>query len=96
MRAGCTFGTMPFLGHFRPGSLPPAEVVVDDVRVAHRISALISVFGVFAGVLLLALAVREYRSGATVLWLVFGAAAFLGAVYALVVDVRQLRSGPGA
>ncbi|AWL86906.1 hypothetical protein [Streptomyces globisporus] len=62
----------------------------------HRISALISVFGVFASVLLLALAVREYRSGATVLWLVFGATAFLGAVYALVVDVRRLRTGPTA
>ncbi|CAH9413639.1 hypothetical protein SGL43_00638 [Streptomyces globisporus] len=84
------------MDHFRLGSLPPAEVVVDDVRVTHRISALISVFGVFASVLLLALAVREYRSGATVLWLVFGAAAFLGAVYALVVDVRRLRTGPAA
>ncbi|MFF3528644.1 hypothetical protein ACFYX5_18435 [Streptomyces rubiginosohelvolus] len=39
---------------------------------------------------------RERRSGATVLWLVFGAAAFLGAVYALVVDVRRLRTGPAA
>ncbi|KUJ65463.1 MULTISPECIES: hypothetical protein [Streptomyces] len=60
----------------------------------HHISALISAFGVFAAGLLLALAVREYRSGATVLWLVFGAAAFLGAVYALVVDVRRLRMRP--
>ncbi|MCQ1581881.1 MULTISPECIES: hypothetical protein [Streptomyces] len=62
----------------------------------HRISALISVFGVFAGVLLLVVAVLEYRSGASVLWLVCGAAAFLGAVYALVVDVRRLRTRQAA
>ncbi|WP_093812063.1 hypothetical protein [Streptomyces sp. Ncost-T6T-1] len=62
----------------------------------HRISALISVFGVFAGVLLLVVAVLEYRSGASVLWLVCGATAFLGAVYALVVDVRRLRTEPTA
>ncbi len=66
------------------------------MRVTHRISALISVFGVFAGVLLLVVAVLEYRSGASVLWLVCGATAFLGAVYALVVDVRRLRTEPTA
>ncbi|MFJ2027043.1 hypothetical protein ACIODW_24990 [Streptomyces sp. NPDC087897] len=59
----------------------------------HRISALISVLGVFAGMLLLVLGIREYRSGASVLWLVFGALASLGAVHALVVDVRRLRTG---
>ncbi|MFE6699009.1 hypothetical protein [Streptomyces sp. NPDC057718] len=60
----------------------------------HRISALISVFGVITSVMLLALAVREYRSGASVLWLVVGVAIFLGAAYALVRDARRLRSGP--
>ncbi|MEV7111551.1 hypothetical protein [Streptomyces anulatus] len=73
-----------------------AKVVVDDVRVNHRVSALISVFGVCVSVLLLVLAVREYRSGASVLWLVFGAVVFLSALYALVVDARRLRTGPTA
>ncbi|MFI8916850.1 hypothetical protein ACIGW4_35325 [Streptomyces sp. NPDC053513] len=76
------------------GSLPPAEVVVDDVRVTHRISVLISSFGLLAGMLLLLLAVREYRSGASPLWIGAGAVIFLGASYALVQDVRRLRSGP--
>ncbi|MFE5710691.1 hypothetical protein ACFQ7J_07710 [Streptomyces sp. NPDC056501] len=62
----------------------------------YRISALISTFGVLAGVTLLVLAVREYRSGASVLWLVAGAVIFLGASYTLVRDVRRLRTGPTA
>lgn len=62
--------------------------------VTHRISALISVLGVFPSVLLLVFAVREYRSGASVLWLMFGAVVFLSALYALVVDARRLRAGP--
>ncbi|MEI7029961.1 hypothetical protein [Streptomyces pratensis] len=59
-----------------------------------RISALISTFGVLVGVMLLVLAVREYRSGASVFWLVFGAMVFLSASYALVRDMRRLRTGP--
>ncbi|MEU6882875.1 hypothetical protein [Streptomyces sp. NPDC046712] len=62
----------------------------------HRISALISAFGVLASAMLLAFAVREYRSGASVLWLVAGAGIFLSASYTLVRDVRQLRTGPTA
>ncbi|WP_411120291.1 hypothetical protein [Streptomyces sp. 058-1L] len=49
------------------GLLPLAKVVFDDVRVTHRISALISVFGVIASVTLFVVAVGEYRSGASVL-----------------------------
>ncbi|MGW8363278.1 hypothetical protein ACWGK1_22215 [Streptomyces wedmorensis] len=78
------------------GSLPPAEVVVDDVRVTYRISALISAFGALASMMLLVLAVREYRSGASVLWLVAGAMIFLSASYTLVRDARRLRTGPTA
>ncbi|MFF2194290.1 hypothetical protein [Streptomyces sp. NPDC058157] len=62
----------------------------------NRISALISAFGVLASMLLLTLALREHRAGASVLWLVAGVVIFLGASYALVRDVRQLRSGPTA
>ncbi|MFB7212355.1 hypothetical protein [Streptomyces sp. NPDC056255] len=62
----------------------------------HRISALISAFGVLAGMVLLVLAVREYRSGASFLWLVAGAVIFLGTSYTLVRDVRRLRAGPAA
>ncbi|MFJ8057710.1 hypothetical protein [Streptomyces sp. NPDC096142] len=75
------------------GSLPSAEVVLDDVCVTHRISALISAFGVLAGVMLVVACVREYRTGASVLWLVAGAAIFLSALYTLVRDVRRLRTG---
>ncbi|MEV0962093.1 hypothetical protein AB0J25_05660 [Streptomyces sp. NPDC049910] len=63
---------------------------------AHRISVPISAFGVLASVMLLALAVREYRSGASVLLLGAGSVIFLSASYALVRDVRQLRTGPTA
>ncbi|MEU3269164.1 hypothetical protein [Streptomyces bacillaris] len=62
----------------------------------NRISALISTFGILASMVLLVLAVREYRSGASVLWLVAGAVIFLSASYALVRDVRRLRTGPTA
>ncbi|MFE9724641.1 hypothetical protein ACFYQ5_13905 [Streptomyces sp. NPDC005794] len=61
----------------------------------HRISALISAFGVVAGVVLLVLAVREYRSGASVLWFVAGVVIFLSAAYTLFLrDARRLRTGP--
>jgi hypothetical protein len=46
--------------------------------------------------MLLVLAVREYRSGASVLWLVAGAVIFLSASYTLVRDARRLRPGPTA
>jgi hypothetical protein len=84
----------PETGSF--GSLPLAEVVVDDVRVTHRISALISAFGVLVSVMLLVLAVREYRAGASVLWLVAGAGILFSALYTLVRDARRLRAGPTA
>ncbi|RSN34009.1 hypothetical protein DMH12_38445 [Streptomyces sp. WAC 04229] len=59
----------------------------------NRVSALISAFGVLASTVLLAGAVREYRSGASALWIVAGAVIFLSAFYALVRDVRRLRTG---
>ncbi|NMI63065.1 hypothetical protein FNV62_47005 [Streptomyces sp. RLB3-17] len=59
----------------------------------HRMSALISAFGVLAGMVLLVGAVREYRSGASVVWMAAGAVIFLSALYALVRDVRRLRTG---
>lgn len=62
----------------------------------HRISALISAFGFLVSVMLLALAVRDYRSGASVLWLAAGALIFLGASYTLLRDVRRLRTGPAS
>ncbi|WP_030691114.1 hypothetical protein [Streptomyces globisporus] len=62
----------------------------------HRIGALISAFGLLASVALLVLAVREYRSGASVLWLVAGVVIFLGASYTLVRDARRLRTGSTA
>ncbi|MEV4430019.1 hypothetical protein ACN9M0_00605 [Streptomyces sp. R-07] len=71
-----------------------AEVVVDDVGVTNRISALISAFGALVSVMLLVVAVREYRSGASVLWLVAGVGIFLSALYTLVRDVRRLRTRP--
>ncbi|MGA5214693.1 hypothetical protein ACPCAE_01245 [Streptomyces cinereoruber] len=63
---------------------------------AHRISLLISAFGVLGSVTLLVGAVREYRAGASVLWTVAGTMLFLGALYALVRDVRRRRTGPTA
>ncbi|TWV55534.1 hypothetical protein FRZ03_07460 [Streptomyces misionensis] len=62
----------------------------------NRIGVLISAFGVLASMLLLSLAVREYRSGESALWVGAGAVIFLGASYALVRDVRRLRSGSTA
>ncbi|MER6236056.1 hypothetical protein ABT185_08265 [Streptomyces clavifer] len=62
----------------------------------HRISALISAFGVLASVMLVVAGVREYRSGASVLWLVAGFVIFLSASCTLVRDVRRLRAGPTA
>jgi hypothetical protein len=50
---------------------------------------LISVFGVLVSVLLLIVGVREYQSGASVLWPGVGGLVFLSAVYALVRDVRR-------
>ncbi|MEU9317593.1 hypothetical protein [Streptomyces sp. NPDC048295] len=61
-----------------------------------RISALISAFGVLAGMSLLALAVRECRAGASALWIGAGAVILLCASYTLVRDVRRLRTGPTA
>ncbi|WP_371643078.1 hypothetical protein [Streptomyces mirabilis] len=56
-------------------------------------SALISAFGVLASMVLLVGAVREYHSGASVVWMAAGAVIFLSALYALVRDVRRLRTG---
>ncbi|GAA1542158.1 hypothetical protein GCM10009730_59010 [Streptomyces albidochromogenes] len=58
----------------------------------NRVSALISAFGVLASTVMLAGAVREYRSGASALWIAAGAVIFLSAFYALVRDVRRLRT----
>ncbi|GAB3967150.1 hypothetical protein [Streptomyces sparsus] len=58
----------------------------------HRISVLISAFGVLVGMALLVVAVSEYRSGASGLWVGAGAAVFLSALYVLVRDVRRLRT----
>ncbi|MEV7103812.1 hypothetical protein [Streptomyces atroolivaceus] len=54
----------------------------------HRISALISAFGVLGSTLLLVVAFRDYHSGASVLWLGAGALLFLGASYTFARDVR--------
>ncbi|MFF9205715.1 hypothetical protein ACF1AE_28635 [Streptomyces sp. NPDC014986] len=59
----------------------------------NRVSVLISAFGVLAGTVLLAGAVREFRSGASALWIAAGAVIFLGASYTLVRDVRRPRTG---
>ncbi|MFD9374098.1 hypothetical protein ACFWBH_00935 [Streptomyces sp. NPDC059999] len=67
---------------------------MDDVGVTHRLSTLISAFGVLASLMFLVAGLREYRSGASILWLVAGIVFFLGAVYTLVRDVRVLRTGP--
>ncbi|MFE6667534.1 hypothetical protein ACFVFH_28735 [Streptomyces sp. NPDC057697] len=60
------------------------------------IGAAISALGVLLGMLLLALAVREYRSGASALWMVAAAVLLLITVHTLVRDVRRLRTGPTA
>ncbi len=66
----------------------------DDVRVNNLVSALISAFGVLAGMLLLAVAVDDFRSGASVLWLGAGIAILLVCAYGLIRDVRRLRAEP--
>lgn len=58
------------------------------MRVIHRISTLVSAFGVLAALLILTFTVREYRAGSSVLWLGLGISLFLGAVYALIRDIR--------
>ncbi|MFF8387355.1 hypothetical protein ACF053_27445 [Streptomyces kanasensis] len=63
---------------------------------ALRITALISALGVVPGVLLLVLAVREYRSGGSALRIAAGAAILLGSLYACVRDMQRLRSRPSA
>ncbi|UYQ65550.1 hypothetical protein [Streptomyces peucetius] len=60
---------------------------------AHRISALISFFGVLACMVLLVGAVRQYGSGASALWIVAGALLVLSALYVFVRDVLRLRTG---
>ncbi|BDH05897.1 hypothetical protein [Streptomyces seoulensis] len=57
------------------------------------ISTLISAAGALISVLLLALAVGEYRSGASALWPAAAAVIFLGASCTLVRDLRRARAG---
>ena len=70
-----------------------AEVVVDDVHMAHRINALTSTIGLLVGLMLLIVSVQQYRSGASALWAAAGAAIFLITSYTFVRDVRRLRAG---
>ncbi|MFE0736089.1 hypothetical protein [Streptomyces sp. NPDC058855] len=63
---------------------------------AHRVSTLISALGILPAVLLLVVAVRDYRSGASVLWVAAGAVILAVALYALVRDVRRLRAEAGS
>ncbi|MEU3301507.1 hypothetical protein ABZ729_17020 [Streptomyces sp. NPDC006678] len=58
---------------------------------AHRISILISAFGVVASTLLPVVAMLAYWAGATPLWVGAGVLIFLAAVHALVRDVRDAR-----
>ncbi|MBA2951919.1 hypothetical protein [Streptomyces himalayensis] len=58
----------------------------------NRISALFSIFGVLASMMLPVGAVREYRCGPSALWIAAGAVIFLSALYALARDVRRLRT----
>lgn len=46
--------------------------------------------------MLLVVAVRDYRSGASVLWVAAGAVILAVALYALVRDVRRLRAEAGS
>jgi hypothetical protein len=59
--------------------------------VAHRISTLISAFGVFVAAMLLIGALVEYRAGASALWVGLGVLVLASAVHALVRDVRRPR-----
>ncbi|MER8030282.1 hypothetical protein ABTZ78_15120 [Streptomyces bauhiniae] len=54
-----------------------------------HISTLILALGVLVSVSLLAMAVRDYHSGASPLWLLAGTALVLIAAYALVRDLRR-------
>lgn len=58
---------------------------------AHRISTLISAFGVFVAAMLLIGAVVDYRAGASALWVAFGVLILVSAVYTLVRDIRRPR-----
>ncbi|PLW64839.1 hypothetical protein C0036_27355 [Streptomyces sp. DJ] len=60
---------------------------------ANLISALISAFGALTGAAFLALAVLEYRDGASVLWVGLGSMIFLSTAFTLVRDVRALARG---
>ncbi|MER7623595.1 hypothetical protein [Streptomyces sp. NPDC126503] len=62
---------------------------------AHRVSTLISALSVLPAVMLLVVAVREYRSGASVLWVAAGAVILAATLHALVRDVRRLRAEAG-
>lgn len=62
---------------------------------AHRVGTLISALGVLPAVLLLVVAVRDYRSGASVLWVAAGVVILAVTLYALVRDVRRLRAEAG-
>lgn len=62
---------------------------------AHRVGTLISALGVLPVVLLLVVAVRDYRSGASVLWVAAGVVILAVTLYALVRDVRRLRAEAG-
>ncbi|MEU4112744.1 MULTISPECIES: hypothetical protein [unclassified Streptomyces] len=59
----------------------------------NSVSTLISALGALVSVLLLALAVGEYRSGASALWPVAASVIFLSSSYALVRDLRRARAG---
>lgn len=60
------------------------------------ISALTSAVGVLVSTVLLILAVHDYRSGASALWIGAGVGILLVTSYTLVRDVRRLRAGPTA
>ncbi|WP_431951736.1 hypothetical protein [Actinacidiphila sp. bgisy167] len=56
-----------------------------------RISIALSAFGVAVSLGLLAVSIRDCRSGASVLWPAGAGAIFLAAAFALVRDVRNTR-----
>lgn len=62
----------------------------------RRLGTLLSALGVLICMLWIAVAVREYRAGASVLWVVGGAINLVIVSYTLVRDVRQLRAGSTA
>ncbi|MFJ3878989.1 hypothetical protein ACIPW5_16155 [Streptomyces sp. NPDC090077] len=57
----------------------------------RHVSTAISALGVLACALLLAGALRDHRAGGSPLWVAAGASLLLGAVLALVRDVRRGR-----